>query len=78
MQITNNGNLLERRHYGKGLTQSKLKFREALRDGDPKVVAQVMDSLLGAKDLHPHVQTLGQFIVFDSTKRKLNMPIGYE
>ena len=62
-----------------GPSKGELRLRAARRSGDPKKIAEALNSLLGAKDVGttiPHLEGEETFGSTRSTKRKLDMLIG--
>ena len=64
--------------YASGLGPSKgeLRLRAARRSGDPKRIAEALNTLRGAKGVGTRIPHLEGEETFGSTKRKLDMPIG--
>lgn len=64
--------------FWKGFDQTSLKLKIAYHIGDPKLLVEAMRSYPGAKDLNTRNCVLEGFELFGSTKRKLNLPSGFE
>jgi hypothetical protein len=61
---------------GSGPSKGELKLRAARRSGDPKKMAEVLNTLPGAIGIGTRVPHLEGEEIFGSTKRKLDVPIG--
>ena len=64
--------------YASGSRPSKgeLRLRTARRSGDPKKIAEALNTLLGAEGVGTRIPHLEGEETFGSTKRKLDVPIG--
>ena len=61
---------------GSGPSKGELRLRAARRSGDPKKIAQALNTLPGAEGVGTRIPHLEGEETFGSTKRKLDMPIG--
>ncbi len=76
MQITSYRFWLKGGKGGKGPDKSELRLRHAQRSGDPKLIAEAVNSYPGAADLLTKKGGLEGAEIFGSTKRKLDLPPG--
>lgn len=76
MQITSYRSWLKGGKGGKGPDRAELRLRHAQRSGDPKLIAEAVNSYPGAEDLLTKKGGLEGAEIFGSTKRKLDLPPG--
>ena len=76
MQMTNYRAYLKGYASGSGPSKGELRLRAARRSGDPKKIAEALNTLLGAKSVGTRIPHLEGEETFGSTKRKLDVPIG--
>jgi len=60
---------------GSGPSKEVLKLRAARRSGDPKKIAEALNTLPGLEGVGTRVLHLEGEEIFGSTKRKLDVPI---
>ena len=61
---------------GSGPSKEELRLRAARRSGDPKKIAEALNTLPEAEGVGTRVPHLEGEKTFGSTKRKLDVPIG--
>ena len=76
MQMTNYQAYLKGYALGSGPLKGELRLRATRRSGDPKKIAEALNSLLGAEGVGSKIPHLEGKETFGSTKRKLDVPIG--
>ena len=76
MQMTNYRAYLKGYASGSGPSKGELRLRAARRSGDPKKIAEALNTLPGAEGVGTRVPHLEGEEIFGSTKRKLDVPIG--
>ena len=76
MQMTNYRAYLKGYASGSGLSKGELRLRAARRSGDPKKIAEVLNTLPRAEGVGTRIPHLEGEETFGSTKRKLDVPIG--
>ena len=76
MQMTNYRAYLKGYALGSGPSKGELRLRAARRSGDPKKIAEALNSLPGAEGVGTRIPHLEGEETFGSTKRKLDVPIG--
>ena len=76
MQMTNYRAYLKGYASGSGPSKGELRLRAARRSGDPKKIAEALNSLPGAEGVGTRIPHLEGEETFGSTKRKLDVPIG--
>jgi len=69
MQMTNYRVFLKGHTYGSGLSKEELKLRVARRSGDPKKIAEALNTLSGAEGIGTRVPHLEGEEIFGSTNR---------
>jgi len=75
MQMTNHRAFLRGHTCGSSSSKEELKLGTARRGGDPKKIAEVLNTLLGAKCIGIQVPHLEGEEIFGNTKQKLDVPI---
>jgi hypothetical protein len=63
---------------GKGPSKQDLKLKRAMASGDGKKIVEALSEMHGAEDICTRIPHLEGEEVFGSTKRKLDLPIGFE
>ena len=76
MQMTNYRAYLKGYASGSGSSKGELRLRAARRSGDPKKIAEALNTLPEAEGVGTRVPHLEREETFRSTKRKLDVPIG--
>ena len=76
MQMTNYRAYVKGYASGSGPSKGELRLQAARRSGDPKKIAEALNSLPRAEDVGTRIPHLEGEKTFGSTKRKLDMPIG--
>ena len=76
MQMTNYQVYLKGYASGSGPSKGELRLRAARRSGDPKKIAEALNTLPGAEGVGTRIPHLEGEETFGSTKRKLDVPIG--
>ena len=76
MQMTNYWAYLKGYASRSGPLKGELRLRAAKRSGDPKKIAEALNTLLGAEGVGTRIPHLEGEETFGSTKRKLEVPIG--
>ena len=76
MQMTNYRAYLKEYASGSGLSKGELRLRAARRSGDPKKIAEALNTLPGAEGVGTRIPHLEGEEAFGSTKRKLDVPVG--
>ena len=76
MQMTNYRAYLKGHASGSGPSKGELKLRAARRSGDPKKIAEALNSLPGSEGVGTRIPHLEGEEIFGSTKKKSDIPIG--
>ena len=76
MQMTNYWAYLKGNASGSGPSKGELRLCVARRSGDPKKIAEALNTLPGAEGVGTRIPHLEGGETFGSTKRKLDVPIG--
>lgn len=76
MQMTNYRAYLKRGTFGKGPSKHDLKLMRAMAFCDGKKIVIGLNEMLGVDDVWTQILHLEGEEIFESTKRKFNLPIG--
>ena len=78
MQIANDCSWLNEGSSRKGHDQASSKLKATFHTSDPQLLGETMRSYPRAEDLNTRNRALEGFELFASTKRKLDLPLGFE